>query len=61
MPLYEAIVAYIPMQRENSASQAAYIRNILELVDYVPYLRKQVLMLIINHMIQFDVSLLIVS
>ncbi|KAG2227493.1 hypothetical protein INT45_007519 [Circinella minor] len=54
MPLYEAVVAYIPMQRENSASQAAYIRNILELVDYVPFLRKQILMLLVNHMIQFD-------
>ncbi|KAI9245559.1 RNA polymerase I-specific transcription initiation factor RRN3 [Phascolomyces articulosus] len=54
MPLYEAIVAYIPKQRENSASQAAYIRNILDLINYVPYLRKQVLMLLITHMIQFD-------
>ena len=56
--LYDVIHQHLPMERYSSACHAAYISNILQITDYVTYLRKQVLALIINHMIRFDVRAL---
>ncbi|KAI9487924.1 RNA polymerase I-specific transcription initiation factor RRN3, partial [Zychaea mexicana] len=52
--LQQAILSYIPRTHESSASQAAYINNILQVTTYIPFLRKHVMSLLITHMIQFD-------
>jgi RNA polymerase I-specific transcription initiation factor RRN3 len=46
-----------PHKRFNVAEQATYINNLLEIIEYTPILRKQVLGLAIERIILIDVSL----
>ncbi|KAI8137018.1 RNA polymerase I-specific transcription initiation factor RRN3 [Fennellomyces sp. T-0311] len=52
--LVDVISMYIPKERESSACHAAYISNALQVTNYVTYLRKQIMELIVTHMIHFD-------
>lgn len=47
----------MPHKRFNSAEQAAYIKNILYVSEYVPMLRKQILGLVIDQMVQIDAQI----
>lgn len=55
--LFVSLVRYMPHKRFNSAEQAAYIKNILLVSDYVPVLRKQILGLVIDQMVQIDAQI----
>ncbi|KAI8884131.1 RNA polymerase I-specific transcription initiation factor RRN3 [Backusella circina FSU 941] len=52
--LFVSLVRYVPHQRFNSAEHAAYIKNILSTSEYVPVLRKQILGLVVDQMVQID-------
>ncbi|KAG0171845.1 hypothetical protein DFQ28_008600 [Apophysomyces sp. BC1034] len=52
--LFVSIVRFLPHKRFSSADQAAYVKNMFEITQYVPVMRKQVLSLIVDHMAQMD-------
>ncbi|KAI8365984.1 RNA polymerase I-specific transcription initiation factor RRN3 [Radiomyces spectabilis] len=52
--LFVSIVRLVPHKRFSSADHAAYVKNILEIAEYVPMLRRQLLGLVIDHMVQVD-------
>lgn len=47
----------MPHKRFNSAEQAAYVKNIFLLSEYAPALRKQILGLVIDQMVQIDAQI----
>ncbi|EPB87298.1 hypothetical protein HMPREF1544_05919 [Mucor circinelloides 1006PhL] len=55
--LFVSLVRFMPHKRFNSAEQAAYIKNILYVSEYVPMLRKQILGLVIDQMVQIDAQI----
>ena len=55
--LFVSLVRYMPHKRFNTAEQAAYIKNILFVSEYVPMLRKQILGLVIDQMVQIDAQI----
>lgn len=55
--LFVSLVRFMPHKRFNSAEQAAYIKNILFVSEYVPMLRKQILGLVIDQMVQVDAQI----
>ncbi|KAI9481401.1 MAG: RNA polymerase I-specific transcription initiation factor RRN3 [Benjaminiella poitrasii] len=55
--LFVSLVRYMPHKRFNSADQAAYVKNILSVSEYVPVLRKQILGLVIDQMVQIDAQI----
>ncbi|KAI8368545.1 RNA polymerase I-specific transcription initiation factor RRN3 [Blakeslea trispora] len=55
--LFVSLVRYMPHKRFNSAEQAAYIKNILCVTDYAPMLRKQILGLVVDQMVQIDAQI----
>ncbi|RCH96533.1 hypothetical protein CU097_012786 [Rhizopus azygosporus] len=55
--LFVSLVRHMPHKRFNSAEQAAYVKNILVVSEYVPVLRKQILGLIIDQMVQIDAQI----
>ncbi|KAI8890985.1 RNA polymerase I-specific transcription initiation factor RRN3 [Backusella circina FSU 941] len=52
--LFVSIVRHMPHRRFNTAEQAAYIKNILYVSEYVPVLRKQILGLVVDQATQID-------
>lgn len=50
-----------PHKRQDQVAQTTYIRNLLRVTEYCPELADKVLALIIDHTIQVDVSLDVVS
>ncbi|KAI9029543.1 RNA polymerase I-specific transcription initiation factor RRN3 [Phycomyces nitens] len=52
--LFVSIVRQTPHHRLSSADQAAYVKNALEVMEYAPVLRKQVLGILIDHIVQID-------
>ncbi|KAG1467765.1 hypothetical protein G6F56_004228 [Rhizopus delemar] len=55
--LFVSIVRHMPHKRFNSAEQAAYVKNIFLLSEYAPALRKQILGLVIDQMVQIDAQI----
>jgi RNA polymerase I-specific transcription initiation factor RRN3 len=55
--LFVSLVRFMPHKRFNTAEQAAYIKNILFVSEYVPMLRKQILGLVIDQMVQIDAQI----
>lgn len=55
--LFVSLVRYMPHKRFNTAEQAAYVKNILFVTEYVPMLRKQILGLVIDQMVQIDAQI----
>ncbi|RCH99074.1 hypothetical protein CU098_010364, partial [Rhizopus stolonifer] len=55
--LFVSLVRFMPHKRFNSAEQAAYIKNILSVAEYVPMLRKQILGLVVDQMVQIDAQI----
>jgi RNA polymerase I-specific transcription initiation factor RRN3 len=55
--LFVSLVRFMPHKRFNSAEQAAYIKNILCVSEYVPMLRKQILGLVVDQMVQIDAQI----
>ncbi|KAG1051798.1 hypothetical protein G6F46_009018 [Rhizopus delemar] len=55
--LFVSLVRYMPHKRFNSAEQAAYVKNILLISEYAPVLRKQILGLVIDQMVQIDAQI----
>ncbi|KAI7898008.1 RNA polymerase I-specific transcription initiation factor RRN3 [Cokeromyces recurvatus] len=55
--LFVSLVRYMPHKRFNSADQAAYVKNLLTISEYVSVLRKQILGLIIDQMVQIDAQI----
>ncbi|GAN08251.1 RNA polymerase I-specific transcription initiation factor RRN3 [Mucor ambiguus] len=55
--LFVSLVRFMPHKRFNTAEQAAYIKNILYVSEYVPMLRKQILGLVIDQMVQIDAQI----
>lgn len=55
--LFVSLVRFMPHKRFNTAEQAAYIKNILYVSEYVPVLRKQVLGIVIDQMVQIDAQI----
>lgn len=54
--LVAVLAETFPHKRFNVAEQATYVNNLLEILDYSPILRKQVLGLAIERIILIDVS-----
>jgi RNA polymerase I-specific transcription initiation factor RRN3 len=52
--LFVSIVRHLPHKRCNTAEQAAYIKNILYVSEYVPALRRQIIGLVIDRATQID-------
>ncbi|KAI9362771.1 RNA polymerase I-specific transcription initiation factor RRN3 [Pilaira anomala] len=55
--LFVSLVRFMPHKRFNTAEQAAYIKNILYVSEYVPVLRKQILGIVIDQMVQIDAQI----
>lgn len=55
-PLYSSVVRRVPHLRHNSAVQATYISNLLRMLEYAPYLQRQILALCVQQMVKIDVS-----
>ncbi|KAI8096959.1 RNA polymerase I-specific transcription initiation factor RRN3 [Halteromyces radiatus] len=52
--LYVSIQRSIPFKQRSTADQAAYVKNIIEVMDYVPVLRKQIMSLLVDHLVKID-------
>lgn len=55
--LYVAIQRHMPFRQRSTADQVAYTKNILDVMDYVPTLRRQIIPLLVDHLIKIDVSI----
>ncbi|KAI9279832.1 RNA polymerase I-specific transcription initiation factor RRN3 [Sporodiniella umbellata] len=55
--LFVSLVRHMPHKRFNSAEQAAYVKNIFLVSEYTPVLRKQILGLVIDQMVQIDAQI----
>ncbi|KAI7867022.1 RNA polymerase I-specific transcription initiation factor RRN3 [Spinellus fusiger] len=52
--LFVAIVRHTPYHRLSTADQAAYVNSVLEVMDYAPVLQRQILGVLIDHIVQID-------
>lgn len=54
--LFPLLAGEFPHKREPISTHITYVKNILRVLDYAPVLRAQVLGVIIDRIIQIDVS-----
>ncbi|KAI9321833.1 RNA polymerase I-specific transcription initiation factor RRN3-domain-containing protein [Dichotomocladium elegans] len=52
--LNTSIIHHIPHTHQSSAVQAAYTRNMLEVLNYAPYLRRQIFDICVQQMVKID-------
>ncbi|OAD70401.1 hypothetical protein PHYBLDRAFT_70681 [Phycomyces blakesleeanus NRRL 1555(-)] len=55
--LFVSIVRQTPHHRLSSADQAAFVKNALEIVEYAPVLRRQILSILIDHIAHIQIEL----
>lgn len=52
--LFVSIVRHMPWRLRSTAYQAAYVKNILQITEYAPTLRRQVIGILIDHIADID-------
>ncbi|CAO3588718.1 unnamed protein product [Absidia cylindrospora] len=52
--LYICIQRHLPFKQKSTAHQAAYVKNIIDIMNYVPVLRKQIMTLLVDHLVKID-------
>lgn len=57
--LFISIVRHMPWRLRSTAYHAAYVKNVLQVTEYAPTLRKQIMGVLIDHIADIDVSYII--
>ena len=59
--LFHALYREFPHKQESLGAYIVYVKNLLQLIEYTPFLQHKILTLIFERMIELDVSVLIYS
>ncbi|ORX60624.1 RNA polymerase I-specific transcription initiation factor RRN3 [Hesseltinella vesiculosa] len=52
--LYVCIQRHLPYKKRGTADHASYVRNLIQVMTYVPVLQKQIMTLLVEHLVRVD-------
>ncbi|KAI8074995.1 RNA polymerase I-specific transcription initiation factor RRN3 [Gongronella butleri] len=52
--LYVCIQRHLPYKKRGTADHAAYVHNLVQIMNYVPVLQKQIMTLLVEHLVRVD-------